>query len=84
MIVAMMVSSPSFAVVQQTVSALFQRQRPVRAQVELVAVFRVSVRLHAKFFRTFRAVFLAQDHCKILKKTYTRRCKFRNGFVVPL
>jgi len=66
-VVAVVVSGP-FAVVQQTVAALFQRQRAVGAQVELVAIVRVGVRLFADFLRTLRrllrAVFLASDRCE--------------------
>lgn len=50
MVVAVMVRGP-FAVVQQTVAALFQRQRAVRAQVELITVIGVRIRLFAVLFR---------------------------------
>jgi len=67
MVVAVVVGG-AFAVVQQTVAALFQRQSAVRAQVELIAIIGVGVRLFAMLFRTLRrsfgAVFLALDHCE--------------------
>lgn len=52
MVVAVVICG-SFAVVQQTVSALFKCQRSVRAQVELVAVLLMSVRLFSYFLWTF-------------------------------
>lgn len=62
-VVAVMISG-SFAVVQQTVAALFQCQRAVGAQIELVAIIRMGVRLFAVFLRALRRlfVFLAPDH----------------------
>jgi len=51
-VVVAVVVGGSFAVVQQTVAALFQRQSAVRAQVELIAIIGVGVRLFAVLFRT--------------------------------
>ncbi|CAH1724153.1 unnamed protein product [Aphis gossypii] len=63
-VVVAVVVGGAFAVVQQTVAALFECQSAVRAQVELIAIIGVGVRLFAVLFRTLRrAVFLAPDHC---------------------
>lgn len=75
-VVVAVVVGGALAVVQQTVTALFQRQSAVRAQIELIAIVGVWVRLFAVLFRTlrgsFRAVFLALDHCEKQNKFYVR------------
>lgn len=76
----------ALAVVQQTVAALFQRKCAVRAQVELIAIIGVRVRLFAVLFRTLRrsfsAVFLALDHCEKQNKYYIGQIKISIGLQV--
>jgi len=83
-VVAVVISGP-FAVVQQTVSALFQCQCSICAQVKLITIVGMRVRLFADLFRTLRrlfcAVILTKDHWKIshgkrfiLKSDHQSKC----------
>lgn len=74
-VVVAVVVGGAFSVVQQTVAALFECQSAVRAQVELIAIIGVGVRLFAVLFRTLRrAVFLAPDHCETQNKIWLGYC----------